>query len=242
MHGVSYLAWSQWKAAALNPPHLAAINPWKGVTDFYRELAFHAEIPETECLAMWHPSVSFTKTQVEDLIKMAEGHTLFDDYWKSKNADLFRITVPCFAVASWADHGLHTRGTLDGFKKISSEHKCLIIYGRKKWGNFYQNAERQRQFFDMFLKGKESEIRFWPKVLPEVRERYYVGNFRKSTAWSLPETRYEKLYLDSEEKACAGTSPEKNQKHAIAPTKMPARRLGSNSTIFGDIKSSLLET
>jgi putative CocE/NonD family hydrolase len=30
MQGVSYLAWSQWKVAAANPPHLAAINPWEG--------------------------------------------------------------------------------------------------------------------------------------------------------------------------------------------------------------------
>jgi len=47
MGGVSYLAWSQWKVAALNPPHLVAINPWEGVSDFYREFAFHGGIPET---------------------------------------------------------------------------------------------------------------------------------------------------------------------------------------------------
>jgi len=44
MHGVSYQAWTQWKLAALNPPHLAAINPWEGVSDFYREFAFHGAI------------------------------------------------------------------------------------------------------------------------------------------------------------------------------------------------------
>src|SRR4030066_401802 len=47
MYGVSYLAWSQWRVAALNPPHLAAINPWEGVSDFYREFCFHGGIPET---------------------------------------------------------------------------------------------------------------------------------------------------------------------------------------------------
>ena len=44
MNGVSYLGWSQWKIAAMNPPHLAAINPWEGVSDFYRELCFHGGI------------------------------------------------------------------------------------------------------------------------------------------------------------------------------------------------------
>ncbi|MDE3077149.1 MAG: CocE/NonD family hydrolase, partial [Chloroflexota bacterium] len=69
LHGVSYLAWSQWKIAALNPPHLAAINPWEGVSDFYREMAFHGGIPETAFLRMWLPSVSFTATRVEDMLR-----------------------------------------------------------------------------------------------------------------------------------------------------------------------------
>jgi putative CocE/NonD family hydrolase len=38
MIGVSYLAISQWKAAALQPPHLKAIVPWEGFTDAYRDL------------------------------------------------------------------------------------------------------------------------------------------------------------------------------------------------------------
>jgi predicted acyl esterase len=31
---------------------------------------------------------------------MAKEHPLFDDYWASKNADLAKITVPAFVVAS----------------------------------------------------------------------------------------------------------------------------------------------
>ena len=103
--------------AALNPPHLAAINPWEGVSDFYRELAFHGGIPETEFLTMWLPSVNFSDTRVEDLLKMAQKHTLFDAYWAAKNADLSKIIIPVFAVASWADHGLHARGTILSVEK-----------------------------------------------------------------------------------------------------------------------------
>ncbi len=47
MHGVSYLAWTPVESGGANPPHLAAINPWEGVSDFYREFAFHGGIPET---------------------------------------------------------------------------------------------------------------------------------------------------------------------------------------------------
>lgn len=212
MHGVSYLAWSQWKVAALNPPHLAAINPWEGVTDFYRELAFHGGIPETEFLAMWLPSVSFSDARVEDLIKMAQEHPLFDDYWAGKNAELAKITVPAFVVASWADHGLHARGTLEGFKKIASQDKWLLVHGRKKWQNFYQNVEKQRQFFDRFLKGIDSEVRYWPKVMVEIRERFFIGNFRNENEWPLARTQYTKLFLNASDGRLS-KSPCENESH-----------------------------
>lgn len=35
--GISYFAITQWCAAALQPPHLAAICPWEGSSDLYRE-------------------------------------------------------------------------------------------------------------------------------------------------------------------------------------------------------------
>jgi uncharacterized protein len=208
LHGVSYLAWSQWKTAALNPPHLAAINPWEGVSDFYRELVFHGGIPETEFLAMWLPSVSFTANRVEDLLHMAKEHPLFDDYWADKNADLAKIDVPAFVVASWSDHGLHTRGTLEGFKQIASREKWLLVHGRKKWENFYQNTERQRQFFDKFLKGIPSEVDYWPRVMLEVRERFYIGNFRKENEWPLLRTQYRQLFLSASDLRLVTAAPE----------------------------------
>ncbi len=197
MHGVSYLAWSQWKVAALNPPHLAAINPWEGVSDFYRELAFHGGIPETEFLAMWLPSVSFSAAQVEDLIKMAKEHSLFDAYWAGKNADLSKIKIPVFAVASWADHGLHARGTIEGFKKIASKDKWLWVHGLKKWQHFYLHVHKQRQFFDMFLKGIDSEVKYWSRVTLEIREQFFVGNSRSENEWPLARTQYTKLFLSA---------------------------------------------
>jgi putative CocE/NonD family hydrolase len=199
MQGVSYLAWTQWKVAALNPPHLAAINPWEGVSDFYREFAFHGGIPETRFGAIWKTSVNFSTTRVENLEEMKKRHPLFDDYWASKNADLSKITVPAFVVASWTDHGLHNRGTLEGFKKIASKDKWLIVHGRKKWWHFYQkeNVEKQRQFFNRFLKGIDNHVKDWPKVTLEIREKYYVGKSRTENEWPLARTLYTKLFLNA---------------------------------------------
>jgi uncharacterized protein len=197
MHGVSYLAWTQWKVAAIHPPHLAAINPWEGVSDFYRELATHGGIPETKFSRICGWAWSVSKTRAEDFAEMEKRHPLFDDYWASKNADLSKITVPAFVVASWTDHGLHARGTIEGFRKISSSDKWLLIHGRKKWWHYYQkeNVEKQRQFFNRFLKGIDNRVKDWPKVTLEIRERIYVGNIRTEREWPLARTQYTKLFL-----------------------------------------------
>ena len=42
--GVSYLAIKQWQVAALQPPHLAAMIPWEGMFDHYRDLYRHGGI------------------------------------------------------------------------------------------------------------------------------------------------------------------------------------------------------
>lgn len=193
--GVSYLAWSQWKVAALNPPHLAAINPTDGSSDFYRELAFHGGIP-CDYVSFISNTWNFSSGQAEDLEEMSRRHPLFDEYWSGKNANLSDIKVPAYVVTSWGDHGLHLRGTIEAFRKISSKEKWLKVHGRKLWDNFYQNQERQRQFFDKFLKGIESEVTYWPKVALEIRERYYQGNTRSENEWPLSRTEYRKLYMD----------------------------------------------
>jgi len=211
MTGVSYLAWIQWKVAALNPPHLAAINPWEGVSDFYRELSFHGGIPEVHFGSLLMTSWCFSTTRVEDFLEMKRRHPLFDDYWASKNADLSQITVPAFVVASWTDHGLHNRGTLEGFKKIASKDKWLLVHGRKKWWHFYkeENLEKQRQFFNRFLKGIDNQVKDWPKVTLEIREKYYVGNLRTEKEWPVARTKYTKLFLNAGNGKIGKTSPKK---------------------------------
>jgi putative CocE/NonD family hydrolase len=42
--GVSYFAMSAWRVAALRPPHLAAIVPWEGAVDLYRDANRHGGI------------------------------------------------------------------------------------------------------------------------------------------------------------------------------------------------------
>jgi predicted acyl esterase len=199
MTGVSYLAIIQWLVAATRPKHLAAINPVEGVSDMYREFAYHGGIPETDFFPVWQTGICYGLNRVENIFEMAKRHPLIDSYWATKTADLAKIDVPAYVVASWGDQGLHTRGTLEAFKKISSEHKWLEIHGRKKWEYYYQpeTVERTRKFFDHFLKGTDHDVLTWARVRMEARERYYVGKFRDENEWPLARTQYKKLCLDA---------------------------------------------
>jgi putative CocE/NonD family hydrolase len=52
--GVSYYAVTQWLVAAQQPPHLAAIIPSEGATDYYREFRRHAGLLTT-FVRKWYP-------------------------------------------------------------------------------------------------------------------------------------------------------------------------------------------
>jgi len=200
MSGVSYLTAIQWQVAPLRPPHLAAINPWEGFSDWYREFAHHGGIPETSFLVRGCANLKWSTTRVEDTVANARAHPLYDDYWRSKENALEQVEVPAYVVASWSDHALHTRGTLEAYKRLSSRDKWLEVHGRKKWHYYYQprNVEKQRQFFDHFLKARGAVVPGWPKVLLEVRERANVGTMRAEAEWPLARTRYGRLYLGAD--------------------------------------------
>lgn len=197
--GVSYLTVAQWRVAGLQPPHLAAINPWEGWSDTYREVARHGGIPETSFWPYIWERWGASTGPIEDLELENREHPLFDEFWASKAADLEAITVPAFVVASWTDQGLHTRGTLEGFRRISSPQKWLHVHGAKKWAEYYrpEMVALQAQFFDHFLLGRDTGLDAWPRVRAELRERYGVGTFVESTAWPLPEVEYRELHPDA---------------------------------------------
>jgi uncharacterized protein len=58
--GISYYAMNEWQVAALQPKHLAAICPWEGAADFYRDMSHHGGIfcnvfPQVWAPAQVHP-------------------------------------------------------------------------------------------------------------------------------------------------------------------------------------------
>jgi putative CocE/NonD family hydrolase len=200
MAGMSYFSWSQWQAASMVPPHLKAIQPYDGATDAYRELAFHGGIPNDQFIGMWnYGKTMWGRQRTEDWRLALDRHPLLDEFWRSKQPDLEAIDIPAYVVASWTDHGIHTRGTLEGFKRMGSQSKYLEVHGQKKWSRYYwaESVERQMAFFDRYLKGTPNEVDTWPRVRIEVREGGTNGAWRDEQEWPLARTDYVAYYLDA---------------------------------------------
>jgi predicted acyl esterase len=200
--GVSYLCMSQWYVAALKPPHLCAIVPWEGANDLYRELAFHGGIPETKFVPIWatrrilrgrNPKFPLA----EDFLAEREAHPLDDAYWASKRPILENIEVPALVCASWSDHGLHTRGSIEGFERISSRKKWLFTHGRKKWETFYSEEALawQKRFLDHFLRDLDNGMDQVPRVRLEIRKVFDQQDVRSEENWPLSSVQPAVLYL-----------------------------------------------
>jgi hypothetical protein len=70
-------------------------------------------------------NLQWSTTRTEDTVANARAHPLYDAYWESKESDFAAIQAPAYVVASWSDHGLHTRGTLEGYRRLGSREKWL---------------------------------------------------------------------------------------------------------------------
>ena len=196
LSGVSYLAMSQWRVAALRPPHLKAIVPWEGVSDLYREFVFQGGIPETGFISIWWKNrmvrgrnKQFAMT--EDFLAAIGRHPMIDGYWQARDTALERIEVPALVCASWSDQGLHTRGSFEAFTRIGSRDKWLYTHGRKKWETYYgaDAVATQKRFLDRYLKGAADGWDETPRVRIERRKAYYEQDVRSEQQWPLPATR-----------------------------------------------------
>jgi len=206
--GVSYLAIAQWVAASSAPEHLKAIMPWEGQSDNYREVLFHGGIPETAFTEFWLTRVRSKANEINlppaSIVNFAGARPMLMK-WLQENVmppsgiALEEITVPALIAASWSDHGMHTRGSFEGFKRISSQQKWLYTHGQPKWEIYYspEALEMQTAFFDHFLKGEDNGFETRPRVRLEVRDDLETYTVRSAETWPLPSTVMTPLYLDA---------------------------------------------
>ena len=218
LNGVSFLAISQYAVASGHgtdgeaPTALAAISPWEGLTDPYRDIFCPGGVPESGFPSFWWSTeVKTALTGTEDDFVKSEGcrppqysteHPLVDAWWREKTPDLGRIKVPMLVCASFSDHNLHTVGSFRAFTQAGSDNKWLYTHRGGKWDVFYnpEIQELTRRFMDCFVKGeRDNGFLDEPAVRLEVRKsRDEVYEVRGESVWPPPGTTPESWYLTAE--------------------------------------------
>ena len=165
MLGISYYASNQWRVAALHPPHLAAIIPWEGQNDRYRDSGYHGGIL-SQFQEAWakHQVVNIqygkgehakknpnTGESVAGPVTLSEEelarnrinpyetlkqHPLDDEWHRSIRPDLSKVEVPFLSCANWGGQGIHPRGNFNGFTEGGSKQKWLEVHGDSHWSMF----------------------------------------------------------------------------------------------------------
>ena len=223
MLGVSYLAMSQFGAAALHPPALAAICPWEGFTDAYRDLVFPGGIREKGFTRVWSLLLRRTTRLTYDLLAASDEHRLRDEFWRSLVPDLSAIRVPMLVCGSFSDNDLHSRGSMRAFTSGGSTHARLYTHRDGKWATIYSERARAEQL--AFIRGVLDSAPARRSVRLEVREdRDRIASVREETGWPLARTRWRRLYLtapgvlDTEPPQRPGSVSFKTRWHAAAFT------------------------
>lgn len=203
--GNSWLAMSQWRAAAERPPHLAAIAPWEGLTDLYRDTLVRGGVPNTAFPAYVRDKM-YGRGEVEDPIAMLEDHPLIDAYWDDKVPDIGRIEVPAYVVGSYTNP-VHTAGTLRGWSRLRAP-KWLRIHNSHEWPDFYDPASKEdlRRFFDRYLRGIDNAWEKTPPVRMAVLDPGHSDVVdRVEASYPPPRATTRELFLDAANHALADT-------------------------------------
>jgi hypothetical protein len=196
MLGVSYLALSQYKVAALNPPALKAICPWEGFTDAYRDFFTPGGVVENGFARVWLFLTGRVARLKTNYAATRREHLLRDAWWESLTPDLSKISVPILECTSFSDNNLHSLGSMRAFQRAGSAERHAYAHRGPKWATFYGEEARQTQlaFFDRHL--RERDVAPLPPMRLEVRDRRdHVVEVRDEQEWPLQRTDWRPLHL-----------------------------------------------
>lgn len=211
MSGISWFAMVAWLVAALRPPHLAAIIPWDGLSDFYREWAYQGGIFHKNFTEFWWakqvrsnqfglgrlPQEELDQQRV-DLSDEILAHPLFDEWHAERTALVENIAIPVLSASAWGSLHLHLRGNVEAFQRLASEHRRLLLFPGDHITPFYSDwalAERRR-FFDRWLKDEPNGADNDPPVRLGLRDGTDVL-WRDEQEWPLARTKWTRWYLDA---------------------------------------------
>jgi uncharacterized protein len=209
MIGESYYAWTQWFAAAMQPPHLTTIIPWDGGADMYRDVVFHGGLVSMGFLTWWHfnlranhlmdlPGPHPPDKMSWDMVYEVLNHPTFDSFWEERRADFKKIKVPVYSIGIWHKIGLHLRGNVRGFEELDVPKKLMVCHGdyvgdEMAIFNSLEMRLEMLRWYDHWLKGNDTGMMEEPPVRLFVRGSDF--GYREETEWPLARTRYTRFYL-----------------------------------------------
>jgi len=234
--GISYFAIKQWQVAALQPPHLAAIVPWEGASDFYRDWSHHGGILSHSFPTAWWPRQALVnqhgsgdstyrdrdtgeRTTGEAISKdMLAGsradhprdllaHPLADQWHKERTPDMTRVTVPVLSAGNWGGPGVHLRGNVNGFLEAASTQKWLSMHVGTHFDSFYMPAYVTLQK-RFFDRFLKGEDNGWDDT-PPVRLEIrgpHGATVRHEQEWPLARTQWVPYFLDAQAGALSSDS------------------------------------
>ena len=197
--GISWYAMIGWRVAALQPPHLAALVAWEGLTDFYRDWARQGGLYTNAFTEFWWRTQIEVQRNTDDSADWAtelQRRELLDDWYRERSTDLSRVEVPLLSAGNWGAVHLHLRGNVEGFLGAASEDKWLVIHTGTHIDPYYTDwgKELQLRFLDRFLKGDDAAMDAVPPVRLAIRRGREV-EWRDEQAWPLLNTQWRELYL-----------------------------------------------
>jgi predicted acyl esterase len=225
--GISYYAMNQWNVAAMQPEGLAAIIPWEGAFDRYRDDGFHGGIErgwsprvwfERQLMPVQHgngnspyrdaitgepvtgPALSPTMLagNRESYAEVRARHVLDDAWYAERTADGSRITVPVLSVGNWGNHDVHMRGNFEGYLRAASRNKWLRIKVGDHVEPFYQEESLALQKL-FFDRYLKGLDNGWDKQAPLVLAIRHPDKVveRAEREWPLAGTQWTRYYLDA---------------------------------------------
>jgi predicted acyl esterase len=237
LSGISYYAMNQWQVAGLRPPHLAAMVPWEGAADFYRDVFYHGGILCTNWRNWYHKQVKSvqhglgkngpvnpnngelvcgqeTLSDEElarnrcDLGHDIEAHPLDDEYHRSRTVDWGRVEVPFLSAGSWGGQALHLRGNTEAFTQAASPRKWLEIHGMEHWTLYYASHGVDLQK-QFFDHFLKGLDNGWEEKPPVLLNVRTLTGFvsRGEQEWPLARTQWTPLFLDATDTSLCDERP-----------------------------------
>ena len=167
LSGISYFAMTQWLVASLKPPSLAAMIPWEGAADMYRDFGYHGGIFSFGFVVNWYHShmahhllgrpAGDRARRLRDTVGVGDimRHSLDSDWYHGRRPIWGNIDYPLYSAGNWSGMGLHLRGNTKGYMRAASRRKKLRIHAGTHYHGFYTKEGRydQLRFLDHWLKG-----------------------------------------------------------------------------------------